>query len=83
MPMTTEKIFLEVISGKKDNAIKFSDLHKLLEALKFSERVKGDHFIYYKNGVREIINIQPDGKNAKAYQVKQIRNVILAYKLEV
>ena len=45
--------------------------------------VKGDHFIYYKNGIDEIINIQPEGNKAKAYQVKQIRNIILKYRLEV
>lgn len=28
-----------------------------------------------------IINIQPDGKNAKKYQVKQIRQIVEKYKL--
>lgn len=46
-------------------------------------RIKGDHFIYYKVGVAEIINIQPDGNKAKAYQVKQIRGLIIQYKMEV
>ncbi|MFZ2325227.1 MAG: hypothetical protein WAV89_16210 [Ignavibacteriaceae bacterium] len=38
--------------------------------------------MYSKNGIPEIINIQPlkDGK-AKPYQVKQVRNIILRYKL--
>ena len=31
--------------------------------------------------VEEIINIQPAGNKAKPYQVKQIRNIILKYKL--
>ena len=31
----------------------------------------------------QIINIQPDGSKAKPYQVKQIRNLILKYGLEV
>jgi hypothetical protein len=30
----------------------------------------------------EIINIQPDGSKAKPYQVKQIREIIVKYKLE-
>jgi len=29
----------------------------------------------------EILNLQPLGSKAKAYQVKQVRNVILKYKL--
>jgi len=44
-------------------------------------RINGDHFIYTKHDVVEIINIQPIGNNAKAYQVKQVRNLILKYKL--
>jgi len=53
----------------------------LLNALGFSERIKGDHFIYSKIGVAEIVNLQPLGGKAKAYQVKQVRNLILKYKL--
>jgi hypothetical protein len=48
----------------------------------FDERIKGSHHIFTKNGVEEIINIQPLGAKAKAYQVKQVRNLILKYKLE-
>jgi predicted RNA binding protein YcfA (HicA-like mRNA interferase family) len=47
----------------------------------FDERVKGSHHIFTKDGVEEIINIQPIGSKAKAYQVKQVRNLILKYKL--
>ncbi|MBD5499091.1 MAG: type II toxin-antitoxin system HicA family toxin [Lachnospiraceae bacterium] len=80
---TTEKILQEVMSGTKDKNIRFSELQKLLEVLGFQCRIKGDHFIYYKRGVDEIINIQPEGNKAKGYQVKQIRNIILKYCLEV
>jgi hypothetical protein len=31
--------------------------------------------------VVEILNLQPNGNSAKAYQVKQVRKVILQYKL--
>jgi hypothetical protein len=51
-------------------------------ALNFQERIKGDHHIFTRSDVVEIINIQPlsNGK-AKAYQVKQVRNIILKYRL--
>jgi len=54
----------------------------LLLTLGFTERVKGDHHIFTKPNLQEIINIQPlkDGK-AKVYQVRQIRNLILRYQL--
>jgi hypothetical protein len=53
-----------------------------LSDLGFSVRIKGDHHIFYKEGIEEIINLQPlkNGK-AKAYQVKQVRTIILKYKL--
>lgn len=80
---TIEKLMQSILSGTKDSNIKFMDLQKILDILGFYHRVKGDHFIYYKDGIQEIINIQPIGNKAKAYQVKQIRNLILKYKLEV
>ena len=78
-----EKIYQSVMIGTKDKNIKFSDLQKLLKALGFNIRIKGDHFIYSKDGVEEILNIQPVGKLAKPYQVKQVRNMINRYNLEV
>jgi len=47
----------------------------------FKERIKGSHHIFTKDGVEEIINLQPKGNKSKPYQVKQVRNVILKYKI--
>jgi len=76
------KILKKVISGLSDKNLRFRDLTKLLSDFGFSERIKGDHHIYFKEGIDEIINLQPlrNGK-AKAYQVKQVRMMILKYKL--
>lgn len=71
-----KKIFQEVTNISKSSNIKFLEFQKLLEELGFSSRIKGDQFIYYKDGIDEIINIQPDGNSAKPYQVKQVRNII-------
>jgi hypothetical protein len=49
--------------------------------LGFEERIRGDHHIYSKEGIEEIINLQPKGAKAKPYQVKQVRFMILKYKL--
>jgi hypothetical protein len=77
-----EKILERVLSGLSDRNIRFGDLRNLMKDLGFSERIKGDHPILYKRGVEEILNLQPlrDGK-AKSYQVKQVREVILKYRL--
>lgn len=76
-----EKLFLMILSGTSDTNISFADLRKALDIMGFQERIKGDHFIYTKDGVEEIINIQPKGNKAKAYQVKQVRNIIIKYQL--
>jgi hypothetical protein len=41
-------------------------LQTILDWLGFRCRIKGDHFIYTKGGVEEIINIQPRGINLSA-----------------
>lgn len=72
-----KKIQADILQGHKDSNIRFSDLQKILVAMGGKERVKGDHFIYSFAEIEAIINIQPDGKMAKAYQIKQIRKFIL------
>ena len=76
-----EKLLLSIMSGTNDKSILFADLRAVLDRLGFQCRIKGDHFIYTKDGVEEIINIQPVGNQAKPYQVKQVRNIILKYQL--
>jgi hypothetical protein len=44
-------------------------------------RVRGSHQVFRKAGVEERINLQRDGAGAKPYQVKQVRAVILKYRL--
>ena len=76
-----EKALLKILTGMHDKNIDFADLTGLLHRLDFKERIKGDHYIFTRDDVAEIINIQPDGKLAKPYQVKQVRNLIIRYKL--
>ena len=52
-----EKLLQKILTGTSDNNIKFSELCQLLKKLGFEERVKGDHFIFTKDNVEEIINI--------------------------
>jgi hypothetical protein len=77
-----KKIINKVLSGLSDQNIRFASLRKLLISFNFVERIKGDHHILTREDIVEILNIQPhsNGK-AKAYQVKQIRNIILRYQL--
>ena len=77
----TEKTLQKILRGASDTNVSFKDLCNLLKRLGFSERVRGDHFIFTKADVEEILNLQPIGAKAKAYQVKQVRNIILKYNL--
>lgn len=72
-----KKIQADILQGHKDSNIRFSDLQKIIVAMGGKERVKGDHFIYSFTEIEAIINIQPDGKMVKAYQIKQVRKFIL------
>jgi hypothetical protein len=62
-----------------------TDLHVIaghcIKRLGFAERIRGDHYIFTKEGVEEILNLQPKGAQAKSYQVKQVRGVIVKYRL--
>lgn len=79
-----QKLLDKILSGLADNNVAFTSLCTLLERLGFNGRTKGSHHIYSKSGVAEIINVQPkpDGK-AKAYQVKQVRDIVIRYKLQL
>jgi len=79
--VATTKTLRRILSGTSDASIRFDDLCSLLESLGFEKRVKGGHHIFRKAGVEEKINLQRDGNNAKPYQVKQVRTVLLKYKL--
>ena len=76
-----DKVLETVLRGTSEANIPFRDLCKLRKELGFTERVRGDHFIYTKPEIQEILNVQPLGALAKASQVKQVRNVIARYKL--
>jgi len=79
-----QKIIEKLLSGESDNNLDFLDLVNLLKKLGFQHRVKGSHNIFYRDSMPEIINIQPLNYNkAKPYQVKQLRNLILKYKLKL
>ena len=76
-----KKILAKVLSGVADTNISFDNLYGLLHFLKFNSRIKGSHHIFYKENVEEILNLQPRESKAKPYQVKQVRDLILKYRL--
>jgi len=75
------KLLVRILRGTSDANIPFVELCELLCRLGFDERIRGSHHIFTQEGIEEILNLQPKGAKAKPYQVKQVRSVILRYKL--
>jgi predicted RNA binding protein YcfA (HicA-like mRNA interferase family) len=71
----------KILAGGSDGNVEFAELCKLLARLGFVERVKGGHHIFTRDGVAEIVNLQPKGNKAKPYQVKQVRSILVKYRL--
>jgi hypothetical protein len=76
-----EKLLFVILKGTSDANIAFDDLRQLLLRLGFEERKRGSHHTFRKERIEEKINLQRDDSHAKAYQVRQVRAVILKYKL--
>lgn len=76
-----QKIYNKVMAGNSDNNIRFTDFRNLILSFGFVERIKGDHHVYKRDDIPEGIVIQPLGSKAKAYQVKQVRNLFNKYGL--
>ncbi len=76
-----ERLLQSILRGRSDANIRFTDLRALLFYLGFSERIRGSHHLFDKNGIMEILNLQSKGGQVKPYQVRQIRHLILKYKL--
>ena len=76
-----QKTLDKTLRGTSDANISFTEMVNLLATLGFQQRVRGSHHIFSRSGVEEILNLQPRGARCKPYQVKQVRSVIIKYKL--
>jgi predicted RNA binding protein YcfA (HicA-like mRNA interferase family) len=77
----TKKLLTKILIGSSDANIGFEGLCNLLGKLGFYLRIKGSHHIFTKDNIEEILNLQSLNDKAKAYQVKQVREIILKYQL--
>ena len=76
-----DKLLARILGGASDANISFAELCHMLRGMGFDERIRGSHHVFRKHGIEEMINLQCDGNKAKAYQVRQVRNVILKRRL--
>jgi hypothetical protein len=75
------KTLERILRGTSDANIDFDELCNLLLRLGFERRIRGSHNTFRRAGVVDKINLQRDGNMAKPYQVRQVRDVIVRYKL--
>ncbi|MEO5332437.1 MAG: hypothetical protein H7839_10470 [Magnetococcus sp. YQC-5] len=76
-----DKTLWRILSGRAEANLSFEDLRGLVLSMKFEERIRGDRYIFSHDSVLEILNLQPQQGDAKPYRIKQVRNMILKYKL--
>ena len=76
-----ERLLHTILRGRSDANTRFSDLRAMMTYLGFEERIRGSHHLFDKDGIVEIVNLQSQGGQAKPYQVRQVRQLILKYKL--
>ena len=69
-----DKLLAKILRGTSDANISFSELCQLLKKFDFDERIRGDHHIFTRDDIDEILNLQPKASKAKPYQVKQVQN---------
>jgi predicted RNA binding protein YcfA (HicA-like mRNA interferase family) len=75
------KLYQQLLDGRR---VSFSEFQRLLEAFGFRlDRVRGSHHTYHHAHTGERLVIQPQGKDAKAYQVQQFLDKIERHRLEL
>jgi predicted RNA binding protein YcfA (HicA-like mRNA interferase family) len=79
---SARRAFDAVLAGR--GAMNFRDFERVLIALGFRlNRTSGSHRIYLHPKVPRPLSIQPMGKDAKAYQVRQLRDMIREFDLAI
>ena len=75
-----DRLLEQVLAG--DAVLSFRDLGFLLRSLGVSlARVSGSHHIYVHPRATRPINVQKLGKDAKPYQLRQLRSIVLEFGL--
>ena len=62
-----DKLLYEILSGRSDSNIAFAELMQLLQRMDFDLRIRGDHHIFTRGDIAEILNLQSNGSMAKPY----------------
>jgi hypothetical protein len=78
--MDKRKLLDELKANPKN--IRIERLYKIAEAFGFNFRGgRGSHRIYFREGIKEILNFQDVEGRAKPYQVRQFIKIVEKYNL--
>jgi len=75
------KLKAVILAGTADANVDFAALCQLLVRMGFEQRVRGSHHIFTRADIEEILNLQPKANKAKPYQVRQVRGILVKYRL--
>jgi predicted RNA binding protein YcfA (HicA-like mRNA interferase family) len=71
-----------ILDGSRN--VRFADFERLLQAFGFVlDRQNGSHRIWLHPGSRARMNVQPQGGDAKPYQVRQLVELVETLGLEL
>jgi predicted RNA binding protein YcfA (HicA-like mRNA interferase family) len=76
------KILARVLASP--NNVRFDEMVALAEGFGFRlSRIMGSHHIFIHPGIRELVNLQNVGGQAKPYQIRQFLRLVERYNIEI
>lgn len=77
------KLYAQLIQAS-NRSVAYRDFEKLLGAFGFTlDRTSGSHAIYIHPLIPRPFPVQPDGKDAKRYQVREFLELVEQYSLYI
>ena len=77
------KLYRRLVSNPSQ-IVAFRDFEYLLRACGFRhERTTGSHRHFVHPAVPQVLTVQPEGKDAKRYQVRRLLAIIAEYNLSI
>jgi len=81
--MNRRQLLRRLASGAVQN-VRFSDMIDLVEGFGFRlDRKRGSHHLFVHPDVPEVLNLQPEGGQAKAYQIRQFLRLVEEHELRL
>ena len=75
------RLLRTILAGRSDANIRFAEFRRLFLNMGFREPIRGSHHIFRRPGLGASVIIQPKNSMAKAYQIRQFRQIVIRYGL--